>query len=83
MPSRNKAMRAHEQLQSAAPISDDASLVKLKKDVAELLREAKRQDPIATDELVSTLVDEAARNYFRHVFRTQARVMSVPRRKRA
>jgi hypothetical protein len=73
MSSRNKTMRACERLQSAAPISDDASLVKLKEDVAELLRKAKCQGALATDELVSTLVGEVARKYFQHILQKQAR----------
>ena len=82
MPSRNEAMRAHERLQSAAPISDDASLVKLRENVAEFLREAKRQDASGTDELVSAVIDEVARKYFQHILRKQARVTPLRRRTR-
>ena len=71
MPSRSDCAR--ERLQLAAPISDDASLSKLKNDVAELLREARRDDAIGTDELVSTVINIVARKYFQHILRRQAR----------
>ena len=80
MPSRNESMRARERLQSATPICDDASLLKLDEEVAEYVREAKRRE---ADELISTVVDTVARNYFRHVLRKQARVTPVQRRTRA
>jgi hypothetical protein len=68
MPSRNESMRARERLQSVTPICDDASLPKLDEEAAEYVREAKRRE---ADELVSTLVDTVARNYFRHVLRNK------------
>ncbi len=80
MPSRNELMRARERLQSAIPICDDASLLKLDEEVAEYVREAKRRE---ADELVSTLADTVARNYFRHVIRKQARMTPLRRRTRA
>jgi hypothetical protein len=80
MPSRNESMRARERLQSATPICDDASLLKLNEEVAEYVREAKRRE---ADELVSTLVDVVARNYFQHVLRKQARVTPLWRLTRA
>jgi hypothetical protein len=72
-------MRARERLQSATPICDDASLLKLDEEVAEYMREAKHRE---ADELVSTLVDAVARNYFRHVLRKQTRVTHLRRRTR-
>jgi len=60
MPSRKKIMRARDRLQSAAPICDDASLLKLDKEVAEYVREAKRSNHLRPDELVSTVVDGVA-----------------------
>ena len=83
MPSRKETMRAHERLQLAAPICDDASLMELKEEVAEFLREAKRRDELAPEEIASTVVDEVARKYFRHILRQQARVTPVRRRKTA
>jgi hypothetical protein len=82
MPSRNKTTRAAERLRLAAPISDDASLVKLEEDVAEYLREAKRRDVSAPDELISTVLDRIARNYFQHVHLKQARLTPLRRRTR-
>jgi hypothetical protein len=82
MPSRNEAMRAIEQLRSATPICDDASLVKLEEDVAEYLREAKRRDASGSDELISTVIDKVAREYFRHTLLKQARVTPLRSRTR-
>jgi hypothetical protein len=82
MPSTKDSMRAGEPLQSATPIRDDASLLKLEEEVAEYVREAKRRDAIEPDELISTVVDAVARNYFRHVLRKQARVTPLRRRPR-
>ena len=82
MSSRKETMRAHERLQLAA-ICDDASLMGLKEEVAEFLREAKRRDELAPEEIVSTVVDVVARKYFRHILRQQARVTPVRRRKSA
>ena len=79
MPSRNEVMRARDRLQSATPICDDASLLKLEEEVAECVRDAKRGD----FELVSTVVDGVARSYFRYIGRKQAREIPVRRRTRA
>ena len=76
-------MRARERLQSATPICDDASLLKLDEEVAECVRDAKRDDHLRPDELVSTVVDGVARSYFRYILRKQARGTPVRRRKRA
>jgi hypothetical protein len=83
MPSNRESTRARERLQSATPICDDVSLLKLEEKVAEYVREAKRHDALEPDELVSTVVDAVARNYFRHVLRKQARVTPMRRRARA
>ena len=82
MPSRNEKPRARERLQSAAPACDDAALAKLEGDVAEYLHEAKRRDASGPDELISTVVDEVARKYFRHRILKQARVSPHRRRTR-
>ena len=76
-------MRARDRLQSAAPICDDASLLKLDKEVAEYVSEAKRGDHLRPDELVSTVVDGVALSYFSYMLRKQARVTPVRRRTRA
>jgi len=80
MPSRNEKMRARERLQSATPICDNASLLKLDEHVAEYLREAKRRDASGPDELVSTVLDKVARKYFRHLILKQAPVSPHRRR---
>jgi hypothetical protein len=82
MPSNRKS-KPCERLQSSAPICDDASLLKLDEEVAEYVREAKRRDALGPDELVSTVVDAVARNYFRHIVRKQARVTPLRRRTRS
>ena len=80
MPSRSETMRARKQLQLAVPICDDASLEKLKNEVAEFIREAKRHDTLRPDELASTVIDQVARKYFQHILRRQSR--ATPRRRR-
>jgi hypothetical protein len=73
MPSRKESMRASERLQSATPISDDATLLKLEGEATQLVREAKRRCTTEADELVSTVIDAVARDYFRHTIRRQRR----------
>ena len=71
MSSRNEHVRAQAQvrLQQETPITDDASLLPLQKEAAAIVREAKRRDPSGTDDLISTVLDEVARSYFRHALR--------------
>ena len=83
MPSRNESTRARARLQLETPISDDANLLKLDEEAAEYVREVRRRNALGTDELVSTVVNEVARNYFRYILRKQARVTPVQRRTRA
>jgi hypothetical protein len=83
MPSRNESTRARARLQSETPISDDANLLKLEEEAAEYVREVRRRDALGSDELVWTVIDEVARNYFRYILRKQARVTPVQRRTRA
>jgi hypothetical protein len=64
MPLRNESARALARLELEAPISDDAHLHNLQKQVEDFVREAKRRDPSEPNELVSTVVDTAARDYF-------------------
>jgi hypothetical protein len=71
MPSRNESIQALARLQQQAPISDDASLLKLQQQAADYVREAKRLDASAPDELVSSVVDAVARDYFRHAIKKQ------------
>jgi hypothetical protein len=71
MSSRKEHARAQAQvrLQQETPITDDASLLPLQEEAAAIVREAKRRDPSGIDELVSTVLDEVARSYFRHALR--------------
>src|SRR5216117_2464432 len=71
--SRNESARALARLQLETPISDDANLLKVQAQVADYVREAKRRDPLEPNELVSTVVDTVARNYFRHAILKQRR----------
>jgi hypothetical protein len=71
MPLRNESARAQVRLQLETPISDDASLHKLQEQVADYVREAKRRAPSEPNELISTVLDEVARDYFRHAIRKQ------------
>ena len=71
MPLRNESARAQARLELETPISDDASLHKLQEQVADYVREAKHRDPSEPNELISTVLDEVARDYFRHAIRKQ------------
>ena len=73
MPSRNESTRAIARLQLETPISDDASLLKLQEQASEYVREAKRRAASEPDELVSSVVDAVARDYFRHAIEKQRR----------
>jgi hypothetical protein len=69
MPSPNAKTRALAE----TPISDDARLHQLQEQAAEYVREAKRLHPSEPEELVCSLLDAVARDYFRHVLRKQRR----------
>jgi hypothetical protein len=71
MPSRNESTRAIARLQLETPISGDASLLELQEQAAEYVREARRRAPSESDELVSSVVDAVARDYFRHAVEKQ------------
>jgi hypothetical protein len=73
MPSRNESARAFARLKLETPISDDANLLNLQKQVEDFVREAKRRDPSEPNELVSTVLDTVARDYFRHAILSQRR----------
>ena len=73
MPSRNETARAHARHQLETPISDDANLLKLQEQVADYVREAKRRDPTEPNDLISTVIDAVARDYFRHAIRKHRR----------
>ena len=69
-PSKASA-RAREQLQSATPISDQASLQRMEQLAADFVAEARRRATSEAD--VSTVIDAIARDYFRHAVRQQRR----------
>jgi hypothetical protein len=71
MSSRNEHARAQARvrLQQETPIADDASLLPLREEAAAIVCEAKSRDPSGTNELVSAVLDEVARSYFRHALR--------------
>ena len=77
MPSRNESARALARLQLETPISNDANLLNLQKQVEDFVREARRRDPSEPNELVSTVVDTVARDYFRHAILKQRRLASL------
>ena len=65
MPSRNESERARARLQLEAPISDDANLLNLQRQVEDFVREAKRRDGSEPNELVSRGISALARDCFR------------------
>jgi hypothetical protein len=75
MPSRNESTRAISRLQLETPVSDNASLLKLQEQAVAYVREAKRRAPSEPHELVSSVVDAVARDYFRHAIEKQRRRM--------
>ena len=77
MPSRNESARALARLQLETPISNDANLLNLQKQVEDFVREARRRDPSEPNELVSTVVDAVAHDYFRHAILKQRRLASL------
>ena len=71
MPSRNESAQATARLQRETPISDDAGLLELQERAADYVREAKRRDPSESGELVSSVLDAVAREYFRYAVNKQ------------
>lgn len=71
MPSRNESAQATARLEMERPISDDASLLQLQEQAAAYVREAKRRAPSEPGELVSSVLDAVAREYFRYAINKQ------------
>jgi hypothetical protein len=69
MPSRNESARALARLQLETPISNDANLRNLQKQVEDFVREAKHRDPSEPTELLSTVVDTVARDFRRAILK--------------
>jgi hypothetical protein len=84
MSSRNEGARAPPpSIQLKTPVSDDAALHKLQDQAANYVREAKRLNPSEPDELLSTVMDAVARDYFRHLLRKHRRDVNRPSPKRS
>jgi hypothetical protein len=84
MSSRNEGARAPPpSIQLETPVSDDAALHKLQDQAANYVREAKRLNPSEPDELLSTVIDAVARDYFRHLLRKHRRDVNRPSPKRS
>ena len=73
MPSRTESARARTRLQLETPVFEDATLLELQQQAADYVRETKRRHPSEPDELVSSVVDAVARNYFRHAVQKRRR----------
>jgi hypothetical protein len=73
MPAPNAKTRALARLRLETPVSDDASLNPLQQQAADYVREAKRLHPAEPEELVCSVLDAVARDYFRHALRKQRR----------
>jgi hypothetical protein len=71
MPSPNESAQTSAPLQRETPISDDAGLLELQQQAADYVREAKRRDPSEPGELVSSVLDAVARQYFRYAIDKQ------------
>ena len=75
MPSRDEKMRARDRLNAEAPLSGALELFPLQEQAAECIREARRNSASkASRELVSSVVDALARDYFRYALRKKRSV---------
>ena len=72
MPYRNEVRLARLRLEKTS-LSDDADLVKLQKEAADYIREAKCLDRSGPDDGVSNVLDAVARDYFQHIVRKRRR----------
>jgi hypothetical protein len=79
MPSRNESRRADARFRlETTPGSEDANLLQLQEQAAEYVRQAKRRDASGPDELVSTVVNAVARDYFQYSIRKRRRRAGTP-----
>jgi hypothetical protein len=65
---RRARERARHDLESM-PFSDDESLLKLQNQAEAYLREAKRRNPVNSDDLMSETIDAISRKYFHYAVR--------------
>jgi hypothetical protein len=77
MPPPNAKTRALARLQLETPISDDASLHRLEAQAADTIREAKRLHPSEPEQLICSVLDAVARDYFRHAVRKRSRARRI------
>jgi hypothetical protein len=73
MPSRKEYQNASTRLQREMPISADTSLLELQQQAADFVRHSKRLHATESDDLVASVFDALARDYFRHVVRKKLR----------
>jgi hypothetical protein len=68
MPSRNEkeSLRFPARFESQTPLPNSADAEQLREQVQQFVREAERRDPSKSEELVSTVLDHVAREFFRH-----------------
>jgi hypothetical protein len=59
-------MRFQARLESLTPLPSGEDADQLRNKVQEYIRAAERRDPSKSDELVSTVLDHVARDFFRH-----------------
>ena len=69
MPSQNERERSRARLQRDAPISKDVSLAQLQQQAADYVEESKRRHATEPHELIASMFDALARNYFHHLVR--------------
>jgi hypothetical protein len=73
MPSFKEAIRARSRLAAETPIPGDPTLRKLNDETVQFVQEAKRRCTTDADEVISTVFDAVARDYFQHTVRKQRR----------
>ena len=69
MPSRKASENASARLQRETPIFADTSLLELQRQAADYVRESKSRHASEPDQLIASVFDALARDYFRHVVR--------------
>ena len=73
MISRKESLRFRERLESQAPLPSETDTDRLREEVHEYVREAQRRAPSKSGEMVSTVLDRVARDFFRHHLQKKTR----------
>jgi hypothetical protein len=73
MISRKESLRFRERLESQTPLPSEADTDRLREEVHEYVREAQRRAPSKSGEMVSTVLDRVARDYFRRHLQKKTR----------